>query len=91
MPSFYEYEAECNEIDEYLIAEQKRARNREYQRKSREKNKENPLSNLKCDLCNQSAKAIINGKTLCESHLIESKGGEKLWQKQKENKLQTSM
>ena len=81
MPTWFEYEREADEIDEYLIAEQKRAKNREYQRKSRAKRKANPLSNFKCDLCDKKASAIINGKTLCKLHLIESKGGEKKCQK----------
>jgi hypothetical protein len=83
MPTWYEYERECDEIDDYLISEQKKAQKtlqntlRQRERRARLKQKQNPLSNFKCDLCGKKASAIINGKTLCKSHLIQLKGGTK--------------
>lgn len=76
MPTFEEYEREADEIDELVLAEERRARNREVKRKARERRKKNPLARLKCK-CGRPAKAIINGKTLCALCLIELKGGEK--------------
>lgn len=92
MPSFYEYEAECNRIDEVMIAEQKKAKRtlqntlRQRERRARLKQAQNPLSTFKCDLCDKKASAIINGKILCKFHLIELKGGNKRNGKQRTEK-----
>ncbi len=56
MPTWFEYEREADEIDDYLISQQKKAQRtlqntlRQRERRARLKQRQNPLSNLKCDL-----------------------------------------